>query len=251
MAHRVDLARVIYASVPVIEPPEALRESWEHWVGCGPELLLVDNTTDGAWADLATEHHWSYLTFGKNAGVSSGWNQARAWFLGRSQHPIPDALFLFSSTMQFTDGLPSVLDQIAMHATWKGCQTQYGPHAMAWGAQALELVGTWDENYFPGYLGDTDYFRRAILEGIIIAGPEEMPRIEINAPKPEDGRTIRTTGIITNTAACTDYYRAKHGGVPTAERFTTPFDSGLPTWWWSVAIRPGLEHIDLCSTRYR
>lgn len=241
---------MIFASVPVLQPPEEMLDTRCSWEGCGPELLIVDNTTDRAWEPLAKEQGWSYLTLGKNLGVCASWNAARASFMAAagSDH---DLLLLFSASINWRDGLAASMAQFQEAANWKGCQSGFGPHAIAWSRRVLEIAGDWDCNYYPGYLGDTDYFRRLIVEGILIAGPDAMPRIEINAPEPEDGRAVERTGLITNTVCCSAYYEAKHGGPPSEETFTTPFDSGLPTWFWTPAYRPGMEFVDLTTSRYR
>lgn len=240
---------MIFASVPVIQPPEQMNDTRSLWNGCGPELLLVDNTPDHAWEHDAAAHGWTYLTFGKNLGVSASWNAARAAFLDQTQRE-HDLLFLFSSSVRFDDGLPHVLDQLSYAANWKGCQTQVGPHALAYSRAVLEQVGTWDET-FPNYYGDTDYFYRMILADILKAGPDAMPQIEINCPTPEDGRAINRCGIVSHSARCLELYCAKWGGPPSMETFTSPFNSGLPASWWSPAHRPGMHDLDPWVTLYR
>lgn len=240
---------MIFASVPVLQPPDQMTDTWPSWEGCGPELLVVDNTADGAWDPLAREYGWSYAGFGRNLAVSASWNVARANILAHEGQP-HDLLLLFSASLHFDDGLPAVLDQIAAAANWKGCQTQYGPHCLAYSRRLLELAGTWDEN-LPNYYGDNDYFYRLILEGWLLAQPDPFPQIDINAPVPEDGRAVNRTGLITNMSAAGEYYRARWGGPPSEETFTSPFDSGLPPSWWSPAWRPHLDHFDPWESRYR
>lgn len=241
---------VIFASVPVLQPPDQMEDTWPTWRGAGAELLIVDNTADRAWEPLALDEGWSWIGFGKNLGVCASWNLARAWFLAPDPHYY-ECLLLFSSSLSFDDALPATMKQMNLAASWKGVQSQHGPHAIAWSSKVLRTAGTWDENYFPGYSGDTDYFRRLIIEGILVPGPDEMPQVNIAAPEPEDGRAIKRTGLITNQVCCSAYYEAKWGGPPGAEKFDTPFDSGLPTSWWSPAYRPGLELVDLTTSRYR
>lgn len=240
---------MIFASVPVIQPPEQMNDTRSLWNGCGPELLLVDNTPDHAWEHDAAAHGWTYLTFGKNLGVSASWNAARAAFLDQTQRE-HDLLFLFSSSVRFDDGLPRVLDQLSYAANWKGCQTQVGPHALAYSRAVLEQVGTWDENMM-SYVSDTDYFYRMIVEGILVANPDPMPQIEINCPTPEDGRALHRTNMVSNTAACIEYFAHKWGGPASLEQWRTPFNSGLPSSWWSPHVRPGLEQVPLGETQYR
>lgn len=240
---------MIFANVPVIQPPEQMADTWHHWEGVGSELLIVDNTPDSAWRDLAAEYGWSYAALGKNLGVCPSWNLARAWFLDHNPHDY-ECLFLFSSSVAWSDGLAVVMHDLNMASNWKGAQTQWGGHGYAYSARVLREIGTWDENLSPGYYGDTDYWYRMILAGII-GGPEAVPQIETNSPKPEDGRALRMVGLLSNTGASLDYYVAKWGGAPAHETFTTPFNSGLPTSWWSPAYRPGLEHVDAGRIEHR
>ena len=231
---------MIFASVPVIQPPDQMQDTRHQW-GDGPDLLLVDNTTDRAWESEAKEHDWSYLTFGHNLGVAASWNAARSWFMGKTEREHA-MLFLFSASVEFRDGLPTVLDQLQMGGNWKGCQTQLGPHALAYSRAVLEQVGTWDEN-MPSYVSDTDYFYRMIVEGILVGGPDHMPQIEINAPFPGDGRAASALRMVTHSAACLEYFATKWGGPASSEQWTTPFNSGMPSSWWSQHQRPALEHV--------
>lgn len=239
---------MIFASVPVIQPPSQMEDTWHRWEGCGQSLLIVDNTTDRAWEQLAADEGWSYLAFGHNLGVAASWNAARAWFMGRTDRE-HDLLFLFSASVDFRDGLPTVLDQLSAGATWKGCQTQLGPHALAYSRAVLERVGMWDEN-MPSYVSDTDYFYRMIVEGILIGGPDCMVQIEINAPFPQDGRAASTLRMVTHSAACIEYFTHKWNGPPSSEQWTSPFDSGLPSSWWSQHVRPALGHVMPGVTTY-
>lgn len=241
---------MIFASVPVLEPPDALQDSWKHWVGCGSELLIVDSTWDRGWKPLASQHGWSYITFEKNLGVPAAWNIARAWFMLVTARPL-DALFLFSSSVEFTDGLPAVLDQISAAANWKGCQTQLAGHGAAWSRVVFERCGSFDENFWIGYDGDCDWFYRLILEGLLVAGPDNFPRVEVHAPEVESGRTINRTQMISNTALTRELYKHKWGDEPSKETFTTPYDSGLPTWWWSPIVRGPMEYVNLGETLHR
>lgn len=240
---------MIFASVPVIQPPSQLEDTWHRWEGCGPELLIVDNTPSLAWAQIAVENGWSYQGLGKNLGVCPSWNLARAWFLDAS--PLShDCLFLFSSSVCWTDGLKVVLHDLNEAANHKGVQSQWGGHGYGYSTLTLERIGLWDENLSPGYYGDNDYWYRMILAGII-GGTVPVPQVETNSPKPEDGRALRMAGMLSNTGACLDYYKARWGGEPSKETFTTPFNSGLPTSWWSPAYRPGLEHVDAGRIEHR
>lgn len=235
---------MIYASVPAIQSPADLEASWTTW-DVGPELLVVDNTTDREWRDLALERGWRWISFGTNLGVPAAWNVARADFLGRTQAP-HDLLLLLSSSVVWDDGLAAAMHALNREAGWQGCQTHLGPHAIAWSRAVFEQVGSFDESPFPGYYSDNDWFYRCILGGVL----DGMARVELNASC-EDGRTIRELGMTSNTSACLEWYCNKWGGEPSKEKYTTPFDSGLPTWWTSPVYRPGMQNVNLGESRFR
>lgn len=241
---------MIFASVPVLQPPEEMNDTWPQWRGCGSELLIVDNTENRAWDALAAEEGWSYRTFGHNLGVPASWNIARAWFLADDPHEY-ECLLLFSASVNWIDGLPLAMKQMNDGANWKGCQTvDLGFHAIAWSRGVFDRIGNFDENHWVGYDGDCDWAYRCILAGVLVDDPAPMPKIDMNATC-VNGRAITQTAMISNTAATRCYYINKWGGEPSHETYVTPFDSGLPTSWWSPIHRPGMMQINLGETRYR
>ena len=242
---------MIFAAVPILQPPELIPEVWPTWTRCSEELLIVDNTPDRAWEEIARLQGWSYVTFQKNIGLAGGWNIARAKFMADTKND-HDLLLLFSASVQWLDGLDVVLDQVSAAANWKGCQGQLGFHAIAWSRRLFEIAGDFDEACWPaGFYTDNDFAWRLILAGILVADPDPMPHVDLAVSPVENALAIRSLGVEGNYGACRDYYKAKWGGEPSHETFTTPFDSGLPTSWWSLAYRPGLEQVDIGVTRYR
>lgn len=113
-----------------------------------------------------------------------------------------------------------------------------------WGAAnaaLIDTVGLVDEwSFFPIYYDDNDYHRRCMVAGVEwiedwstgsthgdgIHGASVTIRSEPAARQAND-RSFQH-----NTRA----YLAKWGGTPGHERFTTPWDSGLPVW----ATRPDI-----------
>lgn len=105
----------------------------------------------------------------------------------------------------------------------------------------VDTIGLFDEwSFWPIYFDDTDLARRAFLAGIpilhdtwgITEGEEGVPH----------STTVRTNEVLShannrswmeNEAA----YRAKWGGLPGHETFTTPWNEGGPLW----ATRPSME----------
>lgn len=107
------------------------------------------------------------------------------------------------------------------------CRRGYGWHMAAIARKTLELVGRWDEIFWPIYFEDTDYQRR------------------MNIAKCDQGKMV--TGIDAHLAACEHtvaagfiksgwpttlpLYEAKWGGRPGDERFSHPY--GNFDWDWT------------------
>jgi hypothetical protein len=115
-------------------------------------------------------------------------------------------------------------------------------HCMTLSVALLRELGSFDENFYPGYWGDNDYCYRAILAGHMLAGPDAIPTLEGLGDGPASGKAIRSGRIYAdgsekrdNFEKMADYYRRKWGGDASAETFSTPFDLPVPTSWWSPA----------------
>jgi GT2 family glycosyltransferase len=81
-------------------------------------------------------------------------------------------------------------------------------------------VGKFDENFFPAYFEDNDYFRRMLLADVpIIFNGMLNPAIYRNS------MTIQKTPELNNGFEKNrQYYISKWGGQPTQETFGTPFN---------------------------
>jgi GT2 family glycosyltransferase len=81
-------------------------------------------------------------------------------------------------------------------------------------------VGKFDENFFPAYFEDNDYFRRMLLSDVsMIFNGMLNPIIYRNS------MTIQKTPELNNGFEKNrQYYISKWGGQPTKETFTTPFN---------------------------
>lgn len=89
---------------------------------------------------------------------------------------------------------------------------------------AIERLGFFDENFHPAYCEDNDMTWRAGLAGV--------PIIEVESHLEHEGSaTIRGHGLYMSQNGATfpqnlAYYRAKWGGTPGQEEYTTPFNEG-------------------------
>lgn len=104
----------------------------------------------------------------------------------------------------------------------------------------VQTVGLFDEwEFWPLYFDDTDFARRCSLADIPIT--HDQWGIREGADGFDHSMTIRDEKIgrannrswIENERA----YKAKWGGLPGKEKFSTPYDSGLPLW----AVKPNLD----------
>ncbi len=101
-------------------------------------------------------------------------------------------------------------------------------------AAVVERVGLFDEwSFWPLYFDDTDYAYRCHLAGIpvqigdfgVLDGDGFYATSLTIHSDEKLARANNRTWIINQAA-----YVAKWGGRPGAEKFTTPWDSGLPLW---------------------
>ena len=129
-----------------------------------------------------------YFPYGVNRGVARSWNEG----LSRSFNDGNDATLLINDDLFFyRDGFDAFADfvlsesrrvpefgTISLYGLDTGTSGSVGagkfyqrPHwqgaaCMAIGRNAIETVGYFDQNFWPAYFEDADYFRRLELSGI-------------------------------------------------------------------------------------
>lgn len=211
--------------VPVVMRPSRVRTSWERWDVTPPErLFLIDNTADGSWRPIAAEHGWSYYTAGRNLGV------ARSWNVALQQDAAMTALV--SSSVVFHDGMSSLVAAMKQQADWqRGLLTDDAFHAAAWARPLIDVVGLFDENFWPGYFEDNDWIRRLELAGMHTpANP--MPKAYL-ATSCDNAVALRSGAIAQpDFRALLDYYVSKWGGPPGQETYATPYNEAMPLSFW-------------------
>lgn len=219
----------VLVTVPVILP---VAETAEAFAAYDRPVLVIDNTPESEYlAEYGQRPGFTVLPFAVNLGVARSWNVA----LGRGA-PLT---VILSQSVVFEAGLTDAVSRLADAADEYGCFTTLGLHAHAWTPLAVEMVGRWDENFWPGWYEDNDYLRRAALLGVHTA-ERPMPKIDIPGARTEYARTkAKFDELATyDHAIQARYYAAKWGGVPGEESYETPFDSGRPLLWWPMAPNP-------------
>ena len=162
-------------------------------------------------------------------GVAASWNA------GVSEALIQGAEFvtLCSTSIRFTDGgeqLCDIADFCIENTQWPwGFESLNGWHLITLGAVTLELVGEFDENYYPAYYEDCDYVHRMRLAGIL--EPKGSDRDDRKIPwvptlkyPCSDAATIAAGLIAPDWEEIRDYHERKWGCRNGGEEiYTTPF----------------------------
>jgi GT2 family glycosyltransferase len=128
----------------------------------------------------------------------------------------------------------------------------YGNHGASWFVitrHGVQSVGLYDENFYPAYLEDCDWARRADLAGARRLNVEDLHAIHGEATDAADQTkgscTIHSDERLAQANMRThgrnfEYYRAKWGGINGEEKFQTPFnDPHWPIWAWK--FEPGMR----------
>lgn len=86
-----------------------------------------------------------------------------------------------------------------------------------------DVVGPFDEKFYPAYFEDNDYHRRILMNNM-------TARIVPQAPYYHFGsQTQKSAGVVDSSAfdANKQYYQSKWGGLPGAEVYATPFNQTI------------------------
>lgn len=202
--------------VPLIEEPSVTAQAMAAYDVKPKELLLVDNTPDGAyreWADKAIVRNGS----GSNWGVSRSWNEGLD--MGR------DWTLILSSSVVLPFGLKyalAQLDEVIEAGEKWGVFTEEAFHAFALSRDLIDIVGRFDDVNFESYYEDNDYLYRMRLAGL-----NERPKVDLGADslKPESvARALKRGLVRVDFGELKDRYVAKWGGTPGAEVFTIPYE---------------------------
>lgn len=202
------------------------------------DIIIVDNTKEGLgnYFDLDVYRDPD----GHNIGVARAWNiGARRVLEGK----MIDYLIVMSASMQF--GPIKETTWIRQMETFNGanCIESDGHswHLIAFHRRVFELIGLFDENFYPGYFEAIDFgyrLRMLNMEG-------GWPRVWVNALSQSVGRH---TDLVL-APPLLEYYRQKWGGDKGEEKFVLPFGDkplgyfedhsipelakkyGLTNWW--------------------
>lgn len=183
----------------------------------------------------------------RNLGVARSWNMAIA-------HATTfgfDAVALVSAAIRF--GPTGARDLAALDpGKWGATPPPAGWHTAILTTELFDLIGVFDENFFPAYYEDADMIRRAALAGIHFgAGDETMDLTTVGPGHGVDALRHQHPGLMTiDYDALARYWDAKWGlpvqaATDTTQGHTTPFGRDVPLSWWEPAT------VDELLARYR
>lgn len=187
-------------------------------------ILIVDNSGGKLKRDRLLDFHFPKLDVitSDNIGLASAWNLA-------FDLPFNKCIITNEDTMILPHGIEAVIDLMDKHQKhpfFTGENYNFKFWAMH-PIQADELVGRFDDAFYPAYYEDVDYWRRMQLAGLDFKTPET--KILKNALSKSVVRN-ESSGktFISQMQRCIDSndyrYKQKWGGGPGNEVYMKPFN---------------------------
>lgn len=205
--------------------------------------LLIDNAAKPS-SLVHDPPKYAHVSSPHNAGVARSWNMgvAKARELGVGW------LVLLSTSIRFgAGGGRDIAKMIANAPLVDPCAGALGrnahgteTHDIGWHLHAFrmsvfDVVGTFDENFFPAYFEDTDFLYRMGLAGL--ASPRENGRTwnytTIDCILEREADALKSKLVDIEFGRLAAYYERKWGGQQGGEKFTVPFHLEDPTVNWS------------------
>lgn len=143
--------------IPVLNRYDLLARCIESLPLSVQNILVIDNGDALTWSDLRSvpaEAHVRFLSMPSNLGVPQSWN------LGIKLYPFEPGWLLLNSDAWMEEDAFSVLDADA--AQHNIVLAGSPPWCCAWiGRDVVQRVGLFCEAFYPAYMEDIDYERRA------------------------------------------------------------------------------------------
>jgi GT2 family glycosyltransferase len=200
--------------IPTINRADLLNEALANYFEDfkNTEIVICDN---GNQEIITRERNFVHYKPEKNLGVSGSWNMLMDYadkVKGTHVLILNDDIYLGKSEDE--------LNTIVRLWNPEFLCTELNWCSFILSVETFKKVGNFDENFFPAYFEDNDYFRRMLLANVpIIMNPMLNPVIYRNS------MTIQKSPELNNGFEKNrQYYISKWGGQPTQETFATPFN---------------------------
>jgi GT2 family glycosyltransferase len=204
------------------------------------KLVIVNNGADpGVCAVLeqlqrADRDRLLVLAPGCNLGVAASWN--------RIIRELPDADYwlLVGNDMMFArEDLLKIHRFVTLHASQVTCPANWGHSLFAVTNYGWRKIGSFDENFWPGYSEDQDHMYRVKLSGEPWADVPDIHATHGEAPSWGSHTVYADPELFQVFKKYQEnnlmYYREKWGGAPGEEQFTHPYndpDLDWTQWRW-------------------
>jgi hypothetical protein len=169
-------------------------------------LILVDNTPD-SYCKKFEGKGYTILYYPNNIGVG------RAWNIGLQAQL--DWTFLLTQAAVFPNGFSSFL--LDVNGSDECYMTMEGWHVVGISKKVVDKIGLIDTNFWPGYLEDSDYYRRMRIAGVT-HGALHVPEVSV----PSIGTAVGA-GAKVNLPKLMDYFIEKWGAGPNEDGYQLPF----------------------------
>lgn len=158
-------------------------------------VLIIDNT--GKRECELFEHYGFEIQYQtENIGIPKAWN------LGLKKGH--DWTFIASSSMLFHKPFSHILDMVENYDDLM-FRTSHDWHFLGIHKKAVETIGYFDENFYPGYFENTDWDYRCYLAGIYA---HTMHPVEATCQADHE---CMTNGLVVNGFKLHDYLTSKWG----------------------------------------
>jgi GT2 family glycosyltransferase len=200
--------------IPTINRADLLNEALANYFEDfkTTEIVICDN---GKQEIITREKNFVIYRPEQNLGVSGSWNMIMDYaekVKGTHVLMLNDDIYLGKSEQE-------ILTIIRLWNPEFLC-TELNWCSYILSVDAYQKAGRFDENFFPAYFEDNDYFRRMLLADV-----QMIFNSMLNPITYRNSMTIKKSPELNNGFEKNrQYYISKWGGQPTQEKFNTPFN---------------------------
>lgn len=206
--------------VPHIGPKSNLQGCLDSLGEITVPFLLVDNSPTSDTKSMTLPKGIEVVYYPENAGVAKSFNLG----LRRgAKHTV-----VMSVSMRFGKGLADFIRQSEEHVSEYGLNYHIGMHIYTIGRKTVDTIGEFDENLYPGWYADNEWWRRMIVSGIKVPvyHPTDVSCIG-------DAMSLKHGFVNYELADNQAYYIRKWGKLPPDDFYIHPFNNPeLPLSYW-------------------
>lgn len=235
-------------TLPLIQSiPESLRS----------DILIVDNASSDDTQKEATAGGYKYIRNDKNIGCAASWNQGVRYFYDRDydyflilnndvlipmqsipalveRFERPDARIMLISMHNVRGTIENPRDVLILPADCKkDVPESEGPDFSAFmiSRRTWEIIGEFDEGFYPAYFEDNDYHYRIKVGGFIAINYPNAFYYHFGSGTQNQGPAPVVNGQMFEMNRM--YYMQKWGGVPGNEKWKTPGNHQDKNYRWT------------------